>query len=58
MTTKTDAEPGAGEDGLDLSKRSSTLPPPSNGDPAATQPKPLDDMPVAPLTEPADTNGG
>jgi hypothetical protein len=58
MTTKTDAEQGAGEENPEPSKRSDTLPPPSNGEPAASQPKPLDDMPVAPLTEPADTNGG
>jgi hypothetical protein len=57
MTTKPDAEPGAGEDSLESSKRSRTVPPPNNGEPES-QPKPLDDMPVAPLTEPADTNGG
>ena len=57
MTTKPDVEPAAGEDSLDSSKRSGTVPPSNNGEPES-QPQPLDDMPVAPLTEPADTNGG
>jgi hypothetical protein len=35
-----------------------TFPPVSDGDPAANPPVPLDDMPVPPLTEPTDVNGG
>jgi hypothetical protein len=35
-----------------------TFPPVSDGDPAANPPRPLDDMPVPPLTEPTDVNGG
>jgi hypothetical protein len=58
MTTKADRAPGAGENRHDSSERSRTLPPPSDADPDATPPKPLDDMPVPPLTEPADTSGG
>jgi hypothetical protein len=58
MTTKTDAEQGAGEDSLDSPERSGTLPPPSDDEPAATPPKLLDDMSVPPLTEPDDTSGG
>jgi hypothetical protein len=53
MTTKADRAPGVGEDRPDSSDR-----PPSDADPDATSPKPLDDMPVPPLTEPADTSGG
>jgi hypothetical protein len=34
------------------------FPPVSDGDPAANPPLPLDDMPVPPLTEPTDVNGG
>jgi hypothetical protein len=34
------------------------FPPVSDGDPAAHPARPLDDMPVAPLTEPTDVNGG
>ena len=35
-----------------------TFPPVSDGDPAANPPVPLDEMPVPPLTEPSDVNGG
>jgi len=35
-----------------------TFPPVADGDPAANPQAPLDDMPVAPLTEPTDVNGG
>jgi hypothetical protein len=35
-----------------------TFPPVADGDPAAHPPVPLDDMPVPPLTEPTDVNGG
>jgi hypothetical protein len=58
MTTKADRALGTGDDIHDSSKRSGTLPPPSDDEPAATPPKALDDMPVPPLTEPADTSGG
>jgi hypothetical protein len=58
MTTKTDAEQGAGEGSLDSSRRSGTLHPPGDDEAAATPPKPLDDMPVPSLTEPDDTSGG
>lgn len=34
------------------------FPPASDGEPGVIPPKPLDEMPVPPLTEPADTNGG
>ena len=34
------------------------FPPVADGDPAANPPVPLDDMPVPPLTEPTDVNGG
>ena len=35
-----------------------TFPPVLDGDPEANPPLPLDDMPVPPLTEPTDVNGG
>ena len=44
------AEPAAKHDDM--------YPPVSDGDPAAEPARPLDDMPVAPLTEPTDVNGG
>lgn len=44
------ADPSGGQD--------LTFPPVADGDPAANPPAPLDDMPVAPLTEPTDVNGG
>ena len=34
------------------------FPPVVDGDPAANPALPLDDMPVSPLTEPGDVNGG
>jgi hypothetical protein len=34
------------------------LPPVVDGDPSEHLPLPLDDMPVPPLTEPTDVNGG
>ena len=58
MTTKTDEAPGARDDIHESPKPNETLPPPSDGEPAASPPKALDDMPVAPLTEPDDTSGG
>jgi hypothetical protein len=58
MIPKADGAPGAGDDIHDSSKRSGTLPPPNDDEPAASPPKPLDDMPVPPLTEPSDTSGG
>ena len=35
-----------------------TFPPVLDGDPAENPPLPFDDLPVAPLTEPTDVNGG
>lgn len=54
MTAKKDETPDAD----DASKSSGTFDPGSDGEPDAGPPKPLDDMPVPPLTEPADTSGG
>jgi hypothetical protein len=58
MTAKTDATPGADDDLRNSLKRSETSLPTSNGEPAESPPTPLDDMPVLPLTEDDDTNGG
>ena len=58
MTAKTDETPGENDGTHDLSRNSATLDPGSDGEPDAGAPKPLDDMAVAPLTEPADTSGG
>ena len=44
--------------GVDPTGQDLTFPPVADGDPAANPPAPLDDMPVAPLTEPTDVNGG
>ena len=58
MTAKTDATPDADDDPHDPSKAGGMLNGGSDGEPDAVPPKPLDHMPVAPLTEPDDTGGG
>jgi len=58
MTAKTDTTPDADADTHDSSKISGTFDRGSDGEPEAGPPKPLDHMPVPPLTEPDDTGGG
>jgi hypothetical protein len=41
-----------------LTNTEPAFPPVADGDPASNPPVPLDDMPVPPLTEPTDVNGG
>ena len=58
MTAKRGETPGENDGTHDLSKNSEASDPGSDGEPDAGPPKALDDMPVAPLTEPSDTSGG
>lgn len=50
--------PADGSDVPDSPVFDPTFPPVIDGDPEANPPLPLDDMPVPPLTEPTDVNGG
>jgi hypothetical protein len=58
MSAESDVRARAGTRPADSTTREEQFPPVSDGDAAANPPLPLDDMPVAPLTEPADVNGG
>ena len=58
MTAKWDETPSENDDAHDASKNRGTLDPGIDGEPDVDPSKPLDDMPVLPLTEPADTSGG
>jgi hypothetical protein len=58
MTPRTDEASGTESDGDQLTNTEAAFPPVADGDPASNPPIPLDDMPVPPLTEPTDVNGG
>ncbi len=58
MTANPDAKPARGDESPDPDGGNDMFPPASDGEPGVIPPKPLDEMPVPPLTEPADTNGG
>jgi hypothetical protein len=58
MTPDPDGTPRAGTDVSDSPNVEPAFPPVADGDPAENPSVPLDDMPVSPLTEPTDVNGG
>ena len=58
MTPRIDDASRMEPDGDQLTHTDATFPPVSDGDPGSSPPVPLDNMPVPPLTEPTDVNGG
>lgn len=58
MAATDDPRARAGTEPAGSTLNDEAFPPVSDGDPAANPPVPLDEMPVPPLTEPSDVNGG
>ena len=58
MTSNPDCSAPQATDGPDSAEHQPSFPPVADGDPEENPPLPLDDMPVPPLTEPTDVNGG